>query len=267
MNDSKPKPLNQDFFRRIGQNEGETNLDLVPAADYMKNYLTKEIKFKDLNEKLMKSRQEKVVIKEILLESEVELISSLKQLKTVFKDELKQAIDKLNDMYTNELMKLQQLYRSEVIGDKLLEIVKTVASSGWYLLMKDSSVNLCKFYDPPFEVQTGISSDKGHIKEYVSPVCYLKAIFVNILHTKITTGTIRLSTENQHPNADKNNFGTACNGTFEDKEIPLDDPEQLRVLLDEISSTYERIHLDSCYYTPLEQSKTRKDNTWKVKTA
>ena len=267
MNDSNSKPLNQDFFRRVGQDTSDANLNLVPAADYLKNYLTKEIKFKDLNEKLLKSRQEKVVIKEILLESEVDLVNSLKQLKTVFKDELKQAIEKLNDLYTNELLKLQQLYRNEVIGEKLLEIVKTVSKSEWYLLMKDSSVNLCKFYQPPFEVQIGISSDKNHIKEYESPVCYLKAIFLNILHTKITTGTIRLSTEGQHPNADKNNFGTACNGTFEDKEIPLDDPERLLILLDEISSTYERIHLDSCYYTPLEQSKTRKDDTWTTKTA
>lgn len=267
MNDSKTPPLNQDFFRRIGQNTGETISDLMPAAGYMKNYLTKEIKFKDLNEKLMKSRQEKVVIKEILLESEIDLVNSLKQLKIVFKDELKQAIDKLNDLYTNELMKLQQLYRSEVIGEKLLDIVKTVSKSGWYLLMKDCSVNLCLFYDPPFEVRIGISSDKNHIKEYEQPVCYLKAIFVNILHSKITTGTIRLSTEDQHPNVDKNNFGTACNGSFENKEIPLDNPEQLLVLLDEISSTYERIHLDSCYYTPVEKAKTRKDETWTTKTA
>ena len=257
--------LDKDFLRRIGNDNGEPNLDLIPAADYMKNFLTKEIKLKDLNEKLLKTRQEKVFIKEVLLESELDLVNSIKQLKTVFKEELRQAIEKVNDLYTNELCKLQELYREALIGDKLLEIVKTVSKSGWYLIMKDNSVNLCKFYQPSFEVITGYSTTNGSIKEYDSPICYLKAIFVNILHTKITAGTVRLSTEDQHPNCDRNNFGTACVGDLGGREIPLHDPEKLLTVLSEISFTYERIHLDSCYFTPEVHSKTRKDDTWTVK--
>ena len=248
------------FFKRVESSAEKP--EIVPEKDFMKNMLTKEVKMKEFNERLLKTRQEKVIIKEILLESEIDLINSLKQLKTVFRDELKTAIDKLNDLYNNEILKLQQLYRSEVIGDKLLEIVNKISPSGWYLIMKSTSVQFCKFYQPAHAVTTGVSVDKHTTREYEETVCYLKAIYVNALHSKITSGSIHLSTEDQHPNADRDNFASACVGDFEDREIPLEDPDRLLVLLNEISDTYEQIHLDSCYYEPDIQYKTKKDEKW-----
>lgn len=256
-------PLNSSFLKRLNENKKDES-KLTLAGEALKNVIAKEVKFKDLNDRLQSSRQEKVLVKEIFLESELDFINSLKQLKSVFKEELKQAIEKVNDLYQNELLKLQQLYRSEVIGDKLLEIVRTVNDSGWYLLMKNNSVNLCKFYNPAYEVVEGISENSNMIKVYDDPVCYLKAIFVNILHTKITYGTINLSTDEQHPNCEKANFGAACAGSLQDRPIPLDNPNELLQLLNEISSTYERIHLDSSYYTPSGNASTREGSTWKT---
>jgi hypothetical protein len=265
MNETKAlnPPLNQSFLKRLNEDKKDES-KLTHASYALKNVIAKEVKFKDLNDRLLSSRQEKVLVKEVVLESELDFINSLKQLKGVFKEELKQAIEKVNDLYQNELLKLQQLYRSEVIGDKLIELVKTVAQSGWYLLMKDSSVNLCKFYHPAYEVTVGYSEHSDMVKDYEDPVCYLKAIYVNILHTKITYGTINLSTDEQHPNCEKANFGAACAGSLQDRLIPLDNSEELLQLLNEISGTYERIHLDSSYYTPSGNATTRKDKTWKT---
>lgn len=266
MNETKAlnPPLNQSFLKRLNENKKDES-KLTLAGDALKNVIAKEVKFKDLNERLQSSRQEKVLVKEVLLESELDFINSLKQLKSVFKEELKQAIEKINDLYQNELLKLQQLYRSEVIGDKLLEIVKTVAPAGWYLLMKNTSVNLCKFYSPAYEVTEGVSEHSDMVKVFEDPVCYLKAIYVNILHTKITYGTINLSTDEQHPNCEKaGGFSAACAGNLQDRHIPIDNPEQLLQLLNEISSTYERIHLDSSYYTPSGNASTREGSTWKT---
>lgn len=266
MNETKAlnPPLNQSFLKRLNENKKEEN-KLTLADDALKNVIAKEIKFKDLNDRLQSSRQEKVLVKEVILESELDFVNSLRQLKGVFKDELKQAIEKVNDLYQNELLKLQQLYRSEVIGDKLLEIVKTINDAGWYLLFKNTSVNLCKFYSPAYEVIEGVSEHSDMVKVFEDPVCFLKAIYVNILHTKITYGSINLSTEDgQHPNCEKNNFGQACAGSLQDREIPLDNPERLLQLLNEISNTYQRIHLDSSYYTPTGNATTRKDKTWKT---
>jgi len=243
-------PLNSSFLKRLNENKKDES-KLTLAGETLKNVIAKEIKFKDLNDRLQSSRQEKVLVKEVFLESELDFINSLKQLKSVFKEELKSNIEKVNDLYQNELLKLQQLYRSEVIGDKLLELVKTVNDAGWYLLFKNTSVNLCKFYSPAYEVIEGVSEHSDMVKLYEEPVCYLKAIYVNILHTKITYGSINLSTEDgQHPNCEKINFGQACAGSLQDREIPLDNPERLLQLLNEISNTYQRIHLDSSYYTP-----------------
>ena len=257
-----PPGINQDFFRRLNTNK-PNDLKLELASDSLKNVLTKEVKFKDLNERLLKSRQEKVLVKEITLESEIEFVSSLKQLKSIFREELKTAIEKVNDLYQSELLKLQKIYKSEVIGDALLDIVKTINKSGWILLMKDSGVYAYKFYSPAFDVSVGYT-EKGVVKEYDEPVCSLKGIYVNILHPKITYGTILLATENQHPNCDKANFGTACVGTLEDREIPLDNPQELLGLLNEIQACYEVVHLDSCYFTPSQNFKIRKEEQWKV---
>ncbi|HEY5534391.1 MAG TPA: hypothetical protein VIL99_05595, partial [Ignavibacteria bacterium] len=247
MEEQNPPGINQGFFRRLNNNTKPNDLKLELASDSLKNVLTKEIKFKDLNERLLKSRQEKVLVREVVLESEIEFVNSLKQLKSIFKEELKTAIDKVNDLYTSELLKLQKIYKSEVIGDALLEIVKTISKSGWILLMKDSGVYVYKYYSPAFEVYEGYT-EKGTVKEYEEPVCKIKGIYINILHPSVTYGTILLATEGHHPNVDKANFGSACIGTFEDRDIPLDNPAELLGLLNEIQACYEVISLDSCYY-------------------
>jgi len=260
MDENKSPGLDQKFFRRLGVENATTE---PPEVD-LKNVITKELKLKDLNDRLSKARQEKVRIREVVLETELDFVSSLKQLKTVFKEELKTAIDRTNDLYQNELCKLQSIYRSEVIGDRLMDIVKTVSSAGWCLLMKNQSVNLCKFYNPPHRVCIGISENMGEVREYTTSVCELKAIYVNILHTEITSGTIHLSTVDQHPNCDEKNFGVACTGSLDGRPIPLDNADNLLVLLGEISTTYERIHLDSTYFDPNINYALRKDLLWKT---
>lgn len=260
MNENKSPGLDQGFFRRLGEENSSAD---SPEID-LKNVITKELKFKDLNDKLSKARQEKVKIREVVLETELDFVSSLKQLKSVFKEELKSVVERTNDLYNNELLKLQSVYRGEVIGERLMDIVKKVSAAGWCLLMKDQSVNLCKFYNPPYEVRIGISEDLGEVREYSTAVCELKAIYVNILHTEITSGTIHLSTVNQHPNNSEKSFGVACTGSLGERPIPLDNTDKLLELLGEISTTYERIHLDSTYFEPDVNYMLRKDLVWKT---
>lgn len=265
MENTNPPGITQDFFRRVNKNKSDDdNLKLSLASDSLKNILAKEMKFKDLNERLLKSRQEKVLVKEVVLESEIEFVNSLKKLKGIFKEELKTAIDKVNDLYQSEVLKLEKIYKSEVIGNALLDIVKTISKAGWILLMKESGVYTYKFYNPPLEITEGYT-DKGTVKEYEDAVCSLRGIYVNILHPQITYGTILLSTIGQHPNVDHKDFGTCCNGDFENRNIPLDNPTELLELLNEIQACYEVVHLDSCYYTPDINFKTRKDeSTWRA---
>lgn len=266
MENTNPHGINEDFFRRVNKNKNgeDENLKLSLASDSLKNILSKEMKFKDLNDRLLKSRQEKVLVKEVVLESEIEFLNSLKQLKSIFRDELKTAIDKVNDLYQSEVLKLEKIYKSEVIGNALLDIVKTISKAGWVLVMKDTGVYCYKYYNPPFEVTEGYTQ-KGNIKIYEEAVCNIRGIYLNILSPKIMYGSILLSTEGgQHPNVDHKDFGTCCNGDFEDRNIPLDNPTELLELLNEIQACYEVVHLDSCYYTPDIKFQTRKEETWKA---
>lgn len=265
MEQQNPPGINEDFFRRVNANKSkDEQFKLSLASDSLKNILAKEMKFKDLNDRLLKSRQEKVLVKEVVLESEIEFVNSLKQLKSIFKEELKTAIDKVNTLYQSEVLKLEKIYKSEVIGNALLDIVKTINKSGWILLMKDTGVYCYKYYNPPFDITEGYT-DKGTIKEYEEPVCSLRGIYINILHPRITYGSILLATDGQHPNADRANLGVACNGTFEERNIPLDNAYELLELLKEIQACYEVVHLDSCYYTPDINFKLRKDeSTWRA---
>jgi len=265
MEELNPPGINQDFFRRVNKNKNgeDEQLKLSLASDSLKNILAKEMKFKDLNDRLLKSRQEKVLVKEVVLESEIEFVNSLKQLKGIFKQELQTAINKVNDLYQSEVLKLEKIYKSEVIGNALLDIVKTISKAGWILLMKDSGVYCYKYFNPPFEVTEGYT-DKA-VKQYEEPVCSLKSIYVNLLHNHITYGSIMLSTEGQHVNCDHAALGSACAGSLEDRIIPLDNSEELLNLLNEIESTYKICHLDSAYYTPDIPFKIKKnESTWKL---
>jgi hypothetical protein len=264
MENTNPPGISEDFFRRVNANKSDDEqLKLSLASNSLKNILAKEMKFKDLNDRLLKSRQEKVLVKEVVLESEIEFVNSLKQLKSIFKEELKTAIDKVNDLYQSEVLKLEKIYKSEVIGNALLDIVKTISKAGWILLMKETGVYAYKYYNPPLEITEGYT-EKGTVKEYETEVCSLRGIYINILHPQITYGTILLATDGQHPNADKASLGVACNGTFEDRNIPLDNAQDLLDLLTEIQACYEVVHLDSCYYTPDINFKLRKEEVWKA---
>lgn len=250
--------------KRKKKSTGKNTSNILKQSDkHLVNIISKEVKFKDFTERMLKSKQENILVKEILIESELDYVNSLKQLKSVFKTELQTAINQVNSLYQNELLRLKQLYQSAVVGESLIGIIKAISGSEWYLLMKDNSVNAYKFYNPPFEVTSGYYNS-GKVLEYNSTVCMIRGIYVNILHPKITYGTIQLSTTGHHPNCQTGGFSEACPGTFLDREINLSDPLKLVTLLDEISSTYEKIHLDSSYYKPSVSYELKEEYKWKA---
>lgn len=56
MGQTNPSVINQDFFKRVNKNKtGDDKLILSLSTDSLKNILVKEVKFKDLNERLLKS--------------------------------------------------------------------------------------------------------------------------------------------------------------------------------------------------------------------
>jgi len=221
---------------------------------YEKNHiieiLESEVNSQEVLTKLWNTEQEKIKVKTIILDSRLDFINSAKKLQEVFQSELTTTVNKLNEKFNSEVLKIKQLYRKELIGTGLIELVNDINEEGWVLVMKQNSVNLYKCYNPSYPVKLGYYSS-GSIREYIEPITNLRGIYVNILHPKITTGTIYLQTEGgTHPNCASKGFGAACPGTLQDREIPVTDSDELNCLLEEISMTYEKMHLDSAYYTP-----------------
>ena len=239
-------------------------LELNLETDHLKNVIESDIPIKEALDKLYKVKEDKIRVKELIIESEIDFIKSVKQLQKVYKEELDNMVRQLNDLYNSELLNIKQIFRKAVIGEPLIEMVNEVSKHGWVLVMKDSSVSLYKCYNPIYHVTLGVY-ESGEEHEYEEPVTSLRGIYVNILHPKITSGTIHLSTERgQHPNCDSEGFGAACAGTLDDREIPISDTGALIALLQEISNTYEVFHGDSAYYIPTKAfEKIEKGNkTW-----
>ena len=251
MEDIKTK-----FLDKLASSEQEKSQDI--ETDSLKSIITKELSVSDLQNKLDNCQQEKITVKEIVVESAIDFLQSVKQLKNVFQFELEQALTKVNDLYNQELLKLQSLYRNVVIGKPLMDLVKKLSENEYCLVMMNSRVYAYKYYDPVYDVIEG-HYNSGVVHEYQDPVCKLKSIYVNLLHPKITSGTVLINTERRHPNASDSGLSEACVGSMDGREIPINNPEALITLLDEICAMYEIMHLDSAYFLPESEYEERRE--------
>lgn len=237
----------ESFMDRV-QGDNSTTTPNLPDPNELSQILSSEISWDSFINKLNSAVRSTITIKEVIMESKIQLAQTIAKMKQAYRSEIAQITDRMNDLWVSKLAEVDKLYREGLIGKKLIELINSL--DGWQLLMKPNSVQLCKFYTPPKPVTISISIDRNSKKEYHEPVCHIKAIYVNLLHAKITRGTIKLSTDRQHPNVDTSGLGTACVGQLEDREINLSKPGELISLLKEIETTYERIHSDSAYFTP-----------------
>ncbi len=246
------------FLKSINRDSSKSDITGY-EVNHVLQILESEVNSQEIFTKLWNTEQEKIRVKTIILDSRLDFINSAKKLQEVFQMELAGSINRLNEKFNSEVLKIKQLYRKELIGTALINLVNEISEEGWVLVMKQNSVNLYKCYNPAYPVKLGYYSS-GSIREYIEPVTYLRGIYLNLLHPMITTGTIYLQTEGgTHPNCASKGFGAACPGTLQDREIPVTDINELNCLLEEISMTYEKMHLDSAYYTPTQNYSERKE--------
>ena len=183
------------------------------------------------------------------MESEIDFINSVKHLKALFESQLSDAIEKVKDLYNQELISMQSFYRNKLAGEGMMDLIKALNKNDFSLVIMDSKIYAHRFYKPPHEVTQG-QFQSGVIYEYDEAVCELKGVYVNLLHPKITNGTILISTNDRHPNSNEKGISEVCVGNLDGRSIPVDNTDALIVLLNEICETYEVMHLDSSYFIP-----------------
>jgi hypothetical protein len=253
--------INEKFLSQLGDESKET----IEKTD-LRKVIKKQVPFSVLQDKMKNARVEDVIITEVFCENEVEIIGTVKNLKSTYKQEIDSAIERISDLYNSEYEKLEKAYREKIFGKQLFNIINTISSIDWIIVVKKTGLFFYKCFYPQVEVTIG-RYDDGKVREYEEPFCYLKGIYINALHPKITYGTIHISSENQHPNVENVGFGQACVGTLDGRKIILDDTEKLKQLLKEVEELYKVAHLTSAYYTPDGNYETlsKKEGIWNSK--
>ena len=245
------------FIEQINSAAALDTTQSVDPKNNLKEIITRELGLNEVYSKLVASKQDRIKVTEVKMESEIDFISSARQLKAVFDQQLASAIQRVNNLYESELLNVQSLYRQEFFGAPLMNLIKKLNENEYSLVIMNSRIYAYKYYDPPFEVTRG-QYESGVLHEYNEPVCKLKGVYVNLLHPKITNGTVLISTDHRHPNSKDKGLSEACVGNTDGRKIPIDDPVALVALLDEICAMYEVMHLDSAYFVP-ETSYTTKE--------
>ena len=234
----------------INKANNNSTIEEVPEIkNNLEKSLVKELSFNEVYSKLLASKQETIKVKEITIESEIDFLNSAKQLKGVFELQLTAAIEKVNDLYNRELLNLQTYYRNKFAGEGLMALIKDLSNSEYSLIIMNARIYAYKYYEPFHPVTEG-HYESGMVYSYDEPVCSLKGLYLNLLHTRITSGSILISTEGRHPNASSKGLTEVCVGNLEGRSIPIENTTELLELLNEICATYEVMHLDSAYYTP-----------------
>jgi len=241
------------FLNKINS---DTSLDTPEPEFDLQKSITKELNSQEVYNKLLAAKQEKIKVKEVILESEIDFITSAKKLKNVFDNQLYEAIEKVTDIYNRELLNLQSYYRNKLAGEGLMDLIKALNESEYSIVMMNSRIYAYKYYDPFHEVKEG-QFQSGVTFVYDEPVCLLKGVYVNLLHPKIINGSILISTDSRHPNASSSGLTEVCVGNLDGRTIPLENTESLIELLNSICSTYEAMHLDSAYFMPEQNYSTK----------
>jgi hypothetical protein len=241
------------FIERINS---DTAVDSPEPEFDLHKSITKELNSQEVYNKLLAAKQEKIKVKEVILESEIDFITSAKKLKNVFDNQLYEAIEKVTDIFNRELLNLQSYYRKKLAGEGLMELIKALNENEYSIVMMNSRIYAYKYYDPFHEVKEG-TFQSGVTFVYDEPVCLLKGVYLNLLHPKIINGSILISTDSRHPNANASGLTEVCVGNLEDRKIPLENTEALIELLNNICTTYEAMHLDSSYFMPEQNYSTK----------
>ena len=88
MEDIKTK-----FLDKLASAEQEASQDI--ETDSLKSLITKELSVSDFQDKLYNCQQDKITVKELVVESTIDFLNSVKQFKNVFQFELDLALTKV----------------------------------------------------------------------------------------------------------------------------------------------------------------------------
>lgn len=232
-----------EFLTRVS--EGDSYEVVIPAGSNFTEQT--DVYAKDFMKCLEETESGKTRVVTIVKECEVDIRAQMAIYAQRFKAHLAHAVSQMQSKYEDELLRLKQLVRDNMLGKSFKELLQRVSEKGWIIIMQGPKAIAYYQYKPhAFPVVTERFGN-GRIVEYEEPICQLASISIDLSYTKLCNEAIKIvCAVNTHPNVD----GTqACSGNLDGRPVDLSNLDALVDLLDEIKTTYESAHGDSAYRT------------------
>lgn len=232
-----------EFLTRVS--EGDSYEVVIPAGSNFTEQT--DVYAKDFMKRLEETESGKTRVVTIVKECEVDIRAQMAAYASRFKSQLAHAVSQMQSKYEDELLRLKQLVRDNMLGKSFKELLQRVSEKGWIIIMQGPKAIAYYQYKPhAFPVVTERFGN-GRIVEYEEPICQMASISIDLSYTKLCNEAIKIvCAVNTHPNVD----GTqACSGNLQGRPLDLSNLDALVDLLDEIRTTYESAHGDSAYRT------------------
>lgn len=235
VSDEKPK-------KRTRKKVEEEKID--PDLD---NFIetTKRLSLQTVFDRMAKSEQKTVVVKEIKIEEAFDFKASIETLRKTFDTELAKKITELNAIYKTEVQKIKDKVAFKNIALMLSETISLMKSMGW-TFNTWHGINVVSKYFTPHVPLTKCFSSEGWIN-WKEPFALLKALHLGYTDPKVSSSNIFVEVQGVHPNASTNGNRAACAGTLGGRTIDILDAKKFGVLLDEIERQYKFGNLLSAY--------------------
>jgi hypothetical protein len=204
---------------------------------------TKRLSLQTVFDKMARSEQKTVIVKEVKIEESFDFVGSMAQLQKTFETEYSKKVMELDALYKSEIQRIKDKAALKNIAQMMAETVVGMRRQGWAFNVWQNAEVISKYFTP-FLPLTDCLASEGWIR-FNEPFCLLKAIHVDYLQKRL--GNIYVETQGVHPNVHHTGSRGACTGTLSSREIDILNSKSFLVLLDEIERAYKFGNLTSAF--------------------
>lgn len=200
---------------------------------------TKRLSLQTCFERMAKSAQKQVIVKEIKIEESFDFPGSVAALRTTFQTEYDKKIGELDALYKTEVQRIKDKAALKNIPQMLAEMATVLRKLDWHFDQWQGQNVLQKNFSPYLPL-TDCYSHYGLIR-FKEPFCLLKSINVVYTNPKVGGG-VYVNVQGVHPNVSSSG---ACAGTMSGRDIDLLNPIGLEALLFDLERQYKFGNLES----------------------
>lgn len=235
---TEEKPKRKSRKKVVEEKTSENDPDLQNFKES-----TKRLSLQTVFDKMARSEQKTIIVKEVKIEESFDFAGSMAQLQKTFQIEFDKKKMELDALYKSEIQRIKDKAALKNIAQMMAETVSGMRRQGWAFNVWQGNEVVSKYFTP-FLPLTDCLSGEGWIR-FKEPYCLLKAIHLDYMRKRVEN--IFVETQGVHPNVHPSGNRGACTGTLASREIDILNSKSFLVLLDEIERTYKFGNLNSAF--------------------